>query len=141
MKKMFVVIASIIIALLIIVVVIYMSFNPVVEKISIALSKETIYLKQITSSSFDESVISKKSYTANKPDTLKEYVDWRGRYFFYEVKDNNLIIYGGNWCNASKNLIENVKFINIEDSFLIYKEDYKKLGLKVFPPSEEKFLK
>jgi hypothetical protein len=118
-----------------------MSFNPDIEKVAINISKETIYLKQLTSNSFDESVISKKSYTANKPDTVKEYVDWRGRYFFYEIKDDNLIIYGGNWCNARKNLIENIKFINIDDSITIYKKEYRKLGLKVFPPSEEKFLK
>lgn len=140
MKKI-ILILLIIIVILVTVVFLFETFSPTVEKVHIALPNQTIYLKQLTSiGSNYESVISKRSYTPNKPDTLEEYVGWRSGYFFYKIKNDSLFIYGGNWCNASKILIENVKFVNIDNSN-IHRDNYQKFGLKLFPPSEEKFFK
>ncbi len=82
MKKIVIFITSIIIVPLMIIIYLWNAFNSVVQKVPVTLSKETIYLKQLTGSSWDESVISKKSYTATKPDTSKDIVDWSGARLF-----------------------------------------------------------
>lgn len=141
MKRNIIILSSAIIVILIVTVVIFELFSPVVQKVSFSISNETVYLKQISDISFEQSVISKANYTANRPDSLVEYVNMEGRYFFYKVKNDSLFIYGGSWSKASKKIIKNIKFFNNEDSLYIYRKDYFKRGLRVFPPSEEKFLK
>jgi hypothetical protein len=111
------------------------SFRTHVKKVEVKLDKTNIFLKRMRRGiSYDVNVISYRSYTGVNPDTLKEYVAWRPREFYYKVCNDSLYIYGGDWNNASKDLIKNIKFI---DKDTIDWQNYKKLGLQCFPPSPE----
>jgi hypothetical protein len=117
------------------------AFRTQVEKLHVKLAHEKIFLKHLSRGvSYEVNVLSKYSYTKAEPNILKEYVDWGGRSFFYDIKRDTLFIYGGDWCNSAEKLISRIKFISIKDSILYYRLNYKQLGLKVFPPSSEKFL-
>jgi hypothetical protein len=57
------------------------------------------------------------------------------------VSQDSIIIFGSSWINSNAGFVKNIRFVNIEDEIIIYKENYKRYGLEVFPPSHEKYLK
>jgi len=136
MKKLFWIVA--VLFLFIAIFFIY-SFRTQIDKTKIPLSGEMIYLKHLSRGiSYEVDVISINSYTKAKPDTTEDYVSWDGRGFYYKIENDSLYVYGGNWITPSNRDISlKIKFISIEDSFLNYFNNYKKIGLKYFPSSLE----
>jgi hypothetical protein len=133
------IIGAIFIIMLLILIGSISSFGMHVEKIHFTISNEKIYLKRLTRGiSYEVDVISHRSFTKATPDTLREYVAWRGRGFFYKIQNDSLYVFGDDWCNSSSNkIIDKVKFIPIENEILNYYNNYKKMDLIYFPPSKE----
>ena len=138
MKKNLWIVAVVIFLFLMVVMFFMYSFRTHVEKTKVSLSKEVIYLKHLSRGvSFEADVISVNSYTKAAPDTMVEYVSWVGRGFYYKIENDSLYIYGDNWINPSIKTISNIRFISIGKNYFYYLNNYKKIGLKYFPPSSE----
>jgi hypothetical protein len=120
------------------------AYGTKIEKVTmlIPLTNEKIYLKHLSRGiSYEMNVISKHSHIGSSSNFKSEYIDSIGRLFFYKVSQDSIIIFGSSWINSNAGFVKNIRFVNIEDEIVIYKENYKRYGLEVFPPSHEKYLK
>jgi hypothetical protein len=130
MKKLYVLIGIMTIGIISIGLFLYISFLPYVDMVEINLHNERIYLILQSDNNGTSGIISKSFFISKSIDTTTDYVDSRATEFYYKINNDSLFIYGGNWINSSKQLIKNLKFIDIGDSILLIRENYGKLGLK-----------